>query len=73
MFLPGPIYTTTYTLHGLHPASIYQVVVLARNHYGWSDSSKILRFATGGEGIFSKHSNKLTNTILIAFPPFPNS
>lgn len=26
------------------------MVVLARNHYGWSDSSKILRFATGGEG-----------------------
>ncbi|XP_065357915.1 limbic system-associated membrane protein [Calliphora vicina] len=54
----GPIYTTTYTLHGLHPASIYQVVVLARNHYGWSDSSKILRFATGGEVEFPNYSTE---------------
>ncbi|TMW53952.1 hypothetical protein DOY81_001009 [Sarcophaga bullata] len=54
----GPIYTTTYTLHGLHPASIYQVVVLARNHFGWSDSSKILRFATGGEVEFPNYSTE---------------
>uniref|UniRef100_A0A1I8M2V0 Uncharacterized protein n=1 Tax=Musca domestica TaxID=7370 RepID=A0A1I8M2V0_MUSDO len=54
----GPIYTTTYTLYGLYPASIYQVVVLARNHYGWSDSSKILRFATGGEVEFPNYSTE---------------
>uniref|UniRef100_A0A1I8PCA4 Uncharacterized protein n=1 Tax=Stomoxys calcitrans TaxID=35570 RepID=A0A1I8PCA4_STOCA len=54
----GPIYTTTYTLYGLYPASIYQVVVLARNHFGWSDSSKILRFATGGEVEFPNYSTE---------------
>uniref|UniRef100_A0A1A9WF32 Ig-like domain-containing protein n=1 Tax=Glossina brevipalpis TaxID=37001 RepID=A0A1A9WF32_9MUSC len=52
------IYTTSFTLYGLHPASIYQVVVLARNHYGWSDSSKILRFATGGEVEFPNYSTE---------------
>ncbi|XP_036333891.1 opioid-binding protein/cell adhesion molecule homolog [Rhagoletis pomonella] len=45
----GPIHITTYTLHGLQPASVYEVVVYARNHFGWSESSKIVRFATGGE------------------------
>ncbi|XP_011204214.2 neurotrimin [Bactrocera dorsalis] len=45
----GPIHITTYTLHGLQPASVYEVVVFARNHFGWSESSKIVRFATGGE------------------------
>uniref|UniRef100_A0A1A9V6E6 Neurotrimin n=1 Tax=Glossina austeni TaxID=7395 RepID=A0A1A9V6E6_GLOAU len=54
----GSIYTTSFTLYGLHPASIYQVVVLARNHYGWSDSSKILRFATGGEVEFPNYSTE---------------
>ncbi|SPP75075.1 neurotrimin [Drosophila guanche] len=45
----GLIYITTYTLHGLQPASLYEVSVLARNSFGWSDSSKTVRFATGGE------------------------
>lgn len=46
----GPLYSTGYTLQGLQAASVYEVVVLARNRYGWSDVSNILRFATGGEG-----------------------
>ncbi|EDV55592.1 neurotrimin [Drosophila erecta] len=45
----GLIYITTYTLHGLQPASLYEVSVLARNSFGWSDNSKVVRFATGGE------------------------
>ncbi|KAH8399325.1 hypothetical protein KR215_007833 [Drosophila sulfurigaster] len=45
----GPIYMTSYPLHGLQPASLYEVSVLARNSFGWSDSSKTVRFATGGE------------------------
>ncbi|KAM8712456.1 hypothetical protein ACLKA7_012900 [Drosophila subpalustris] len=45
----GPIYITSYTLHGLQPASLFEVSVLARNSFGWSDNSKIVRFATGGE------------------------
>lgn len=49
-FYLGLIYITTYTLHGLQPASLYEVSVLARNSFGWSDNSKIVRFATGGEG-----------------------
>ncbi|KAH8275489.1 hypothetical protein KR026_008757 [Drosophila bipectinata] len=53
----GLIYITTYTLHGLQPASLYEVSVLARNSFGWSDNSKIVRFATGGEG-------KMANDIL---------
>lgn len=49
---PGPIYITSYTLHGLQPASLFEVSVLARNSFGWSDNSRIVRFATGGEGKF---------------------
>ncbi|XP_017079404.1 neurotrimin [Drosophila eugracilis] len=45
----GLIYITTYALHGLQPASLYEASVLARNSFGWSDNSKIVRFATGGE------------------------
>lgn len=55
--LTGLIYITTYTLHGLQPASLYEVSVLARNSFGWSDNSKIVRFATGGEG-------KITNDLI---------
>ncbi|XP_037954506.1 neogenin-like [Teleopsis dalmanni] len=45
----GPIYTASYTLRGLQPASIFEVIVLARNHFGWSSDSKTIRFTTGGE------------------------
>ncbi|XP_055593147.1 hemicentin-2 [Uranotaenia lowii] len=45
----GQLHSTGYTLQGLQSASVYEVVVLARNRYGWSESSNILRFATGGE------------------------
>lgn len=31
------------------PASVYEVAVTSRNRYGWSDMSKVIRFATGGE------------------------
>lgn len=46
----GPLHSIGYTLQGLQSASVYEVMVLARNRYGWSDASNILRFATGGEG-----------------------
>lgn len=45
----GSIYTIGYILRGLMPASVYEVAVTSRNRYGWSDMSKIIRFATGGE------------------------
>lgn len=31
------------------PASVYEVAVVSRNRFGWSDSSKVIRFATSGE------------------------
>ncbi|XP_050091733.1 hemicentin-1 [Anopheles aquasalis] len=45
----GPLHSIGYTLQGLQPTSVYEVLVLSRNRYGWSDPSNILRFATGGE------------------------
>uniref|UniRef100_T1GNL9 Ig-like domain-containing protein n=1 Tax=Megaselia scalaris TaxID=36166 RepID=T1GNL9_MEGSC len=45
----GSIHTISYNLYGLQPASIYEVAALARNRFGWSDNSKIIRFATGGD------------------------
>lgn len=45
----GPIHTIGYTLKGLMPASVYEVAVLSRNRFGWSDTSRIIRFATSGE------------------------
>lgn len=45
----GPIHTTGYTLKGLMPASVYEVAVVSRNRFGWSDNSRIIRFATSGE------------------------
>ncbi|GAB0098045.1 Immunoglobulin [Sergentomyia squamirostris] len=48
-FSDGPIHTTGYTLRGLASASVYEVVVSSRNRYGWSDASKVVRFATAGE------------------------
>lgn len=39
--------------------------MFARNHFGWSESSKIVRFATGGEGGYyeKKYKKMLQNTI----------
>uniref|UniRef100_A0A1B0CZ69 Ig-like domain-containing protein n=1 Tax=Phlebotomus papatasi TaxID=29031 RepID=A0A1B0CZ69_PHLPP len=48
-FSNGPIHTTGYVLRGLSPASVYEVVVSGRNRYGWSDISRVVRFATAGE------------------------
>uniref|UniRef100_A0A182RST9 Fibronectin type-III domain-containing protein n=1 Tax=Anopheles funestus TaxID=62324 RepID=A0A182RST9_ANOFN len=42
----GPLHSIGYTLQGLQPTSVYEVIVLSRNRYGWSDPSNILRFAT---------------------------
>lgn len=35
------------------PASVYEVAVVSRNRFGWSDSSKVIRFATSGESKYS--------------------
>lgn len=34
------------------PATVYEVAVLSRNRFGWSDNSRIIRFATSGESKF---------------------
>lgn len=50
------------------PASVYEVAVISRNRYGWSDISKIIRFATGGEStLLSKFSFLEVLRILILF------
>lgn len=55
------MHTTSYSLKGLQPASVYEVAVTSRNRYGWSDNSKIVRFATGGE---SKNLTSVSATTL---------
>lgn len=43
-------HTKSYKLEALAPSTVYEVMVQARNQYGQSDDSKILRFATTSEG-----------------------
>lgn len=45
----GPFQTKAYNMQGLQPATVYEIIVQSRNRYGWSDVSKILRFATPSE------------------------
>lgn len=40
------------------PASVYEVVVVARNRFGWSDNSRTIRFATSGESMFRESKLK---------------
>lgn len=63
----GPIHTIGYTLRGLMPASVYEVAVTSRNRYGWSDISRIIRFATGGESTCT-FSYRDVSQILYSFP-----
>ncbi|XP_066151263.1 limbic system-associated membrane protein-like [Euwallacea fornicatus] len=44
----GPVYSKSYTLRGLRLKTIYEVLLVSRNRYGWSKPSPILRFATAG-------------------------
>ncbi|XP_055529109.1 hemicentin-1 isoform X3 [Wyeomyia smithii] len=60
----GPLHSTGYSLQGLQSASVYEVVVLARNKYGWSDASNILRFATGGEVELTDPGYQTTETTI---------
>lgn len=49
-FSDAPIHTAAYSLPGLEIGAVYEVAVVARNRYGWGETSKTYRFATGGEG-----------------------
>ncbi|XP_052873116.1 neurotrimin [Anopheles cruzii] len=62
----GPLHSIGYTLQGLQATSVYEVIVLSRNRYGWSDPSNILRFATGGE-------LEIDSTVGTADDPFAGS
>lgn len=46
----GPVYSKSYTLRALKQRTIYEVLLVSRNRYGWSKPSAILRFATAGAG-----------------------
>lgn len=52
MFIPsgneaaGPLHARSFNLTGLQAATQYEALVLARNRFGWSQPSKIVRFAT---------------------------
>lgn len=46
----APIHTASYSLPGLDIGAVYEVALMSRNRYGWSEMSKVYRFATGGEG-----------------------
>lgn len=46
----APIHTAAYSLPGLDIGPVYEVAVMSRNRYGWSELSKVYRFAIGGEG-----------------------
>lgn len=71
----GPIHTTGYTLRGLMPASVYEVAIVSRNRFGWSDSSKIMRFATSGESkftvmLFIAFFSQFLFTVLVELPNY---
>jgi neurotrimin len=44
----GPFHTKSYKLEGLDASSVYEIVIQARNQYGHSDESNVLRFSTPG-------------------------
>ncbi|XP_015110076.1 neurotrimin [Diachasma alloeum] len=51
----GPLHSKSFNLTGLAPATYYEALVLARNRYGWSKPSKVLRFATEGAPPHKEH------------------
>ncbi|KAF5291192.1 hypothetical protein FQA39_LY14434 [Lamprigera yunnana] len=44
----GPVHSKSYTIKGLKESTVYEVLVISRNRYGWSKKSTILKFATDG-------------------------
>lgn len=42
----GPFHTKSYELKGLEPSKVYEVIIEARNQYGNSEQSDVLRFDT---------------------------
>lgn len=50
----GPFHSKSFKLEALVPSTVYEVMIQARNQYGSSEDSKILRFSTPSE---SKNKN----------------
>lgn len=66
----GPVHSIGYVLHGLMPATVYEVAVTARNRYGFSDVSRTIRFATGGESEYIAGNINQYKHITYAFKLF---
>lgn len=63
----GTVYSKSYTLRALKERTIYEVLLVSRNRYGWSKPSPILRFATAGAGtvsVLSFSTKKLKCTLI---------
>ena len=45
-----PMYTGTYTIARLRPATVYMARVSSQNNYGYSHPSQVFKFATRGAG-----------------------
>ena len=50
-----PMYTGTYTIARLRPATVYMARVSSQNNYGYSHPSEVFKFATRGAGKDDKH------------------
>ena len=55
------MYTGTYTIARLRPATVYMARVSSQNNYGYSHPSEVFKFATRGAGMSYRH--KHSNTI----------
>lgn len=45
----GPLHAHSFNLTGLDPTRRYEALVLARNRFGYSSPSKVVRFAVGDD------------------------
>lgn len=56
----GPFHTKSYKLIGLEPRRVYEVIIQARNQYGLSEQSDVLRFNTPAASKLKLKSSKWT-------------
>lgn len=52
----GQFHSKSFKLEALTPSTVFEVMVQARNQYGSSEDSKILRFSTPSESKKKKKS-----------------
>ena len=51
------MYTGTYTIARLRPATVYMARVSSQNNYGYSHPSEVFKFATRGAGMSYKYKH----------------